>query len=53
VLAIGGVTVERARAVPAAGAAGVAAISLFSEARDIAGTVRALRDALTLPSRHD
>jgi thiamine-phosphate diphosphorylase len=53
VLAIGGVTVGRAGAVTAAGAAGVAAISLFSDAGDVAGAVYALRDALTRPSRHD
>ncbi len=52
VLAIGGMSVERAAEVTAAGAAGLAAISLFSEARDIGGAVRALRDALTLPARH-
>jgi thiamine-phosphate diphosphorylase len=51
VLAIGGITVDRAAEIAAAGAAGMAAISLFSESRDIAGTVRALRDALTLPPR--
>jgi thiamine-phosphate diphosphorylase len=52
VLAIGGITVDRAADVAAAGAAGVAAISLFAEAHDVGATVRALRDALTLPSRH-
>jgi thiamine-phosphate pyrophosphorylase len=53
VLAIGGITVERASAVAAAGAAGVAAISLFSEARDVAGTVAALRAALTRSPGHE
>ena len=47
VVAIGGVTVARGRALAAAGAAGAAAISLFAEAADIAATVAALRDALT------
>ena len=51
-MAIGGMSVERAAEVTAAGAAGIAAISLFAEARDIGGAVRALRDALTLPARH-
>jgi thiamine monophosphate synthase len=44
--------VDRARLVAEAGAAGVAAISLFAEARDITATVQGLADALTLPSRH-
>lgn len=48
VVAIGGVSVERAPRVAAAGAAGVAAISLFAEAPDVGATVRALGDALTL-----
>lgn len=52
VLAIGGITRERAGAVRGAGAAGVAAISLFAEAPDIAEATRALRDALTLPAGH-
>jgi len=52
VLAIGGLSVERARAVAEAGAAGIAAISLFADTTDIAATVQALADALTLPSRH-
>jgi thiamine-phosphate pyrophosphorylase len=51
VLAIGGVSVDRAPEIAAAGAAGVAAISLFSEADDIVGTVAALAAALTLPAR--
>jgi thiamine-phosphate diphosphorylase len=51
VLAIGGVSIERAAAVAAAGAAGIAAISMFSEAGDVDSTVRALRDALTVPRR--
>lgn len=53
VLAIGGITVERAPAVAAAGAAGIAAISLFSTSPDVAGEAAALRHALTLPARHD
>jgi thiamine-phosphate pyrophosphorylase len=53
VIAIGGVTIERARHVAAAGAAGVAAISLFSNASDVGATVRALVDALTLPRTGD
>lgn len=51
VLAIGGIGVDRAGAVVAAGAAGVAGISLFTDAVDVAATVRGLRDALTLPPR--
>jgi thiamine-phosphate diphosphorylase len=47
VLAIGGVNVSRARAVARAGAAGAAAISLFTDANDVAETVTALRYALT------
>lgn len=50
VLAIGGITRERAGHVRAAGAAGVAAISLFAEAPDIAEATRGLRDALTVPA---
>lgn len=50
VVAIGGVTATRAREIRMAGAAGAAAISLFSEANDIAEPVLALRNALT-PSR--
>jgi thiamine-phosphate pyrophosphorylase len=51
VLAIGGVTLSRAGGVAAAGAAGAAAITLFSDAADIAETVMSLRDALTPPRR--
>ena len=47
VLAIGGVTTGRAGGVAAAGAAGAAAISLFSEAGNIADVVVSLRRALT------
>lgn len=47
VVAIGGITVGRAAAIRAAGAAGAAAISLFVDAADIPGAVRSLRDALT------
>ena len=50
VIAIGGLSVERAAAVARAGAAGVAAIGLFAETTDPAATVHALRAALTLPS---
>jgi thiamine-phosphate pyrophosphorylase len=50
VLAIGGVTVDRAGELIRAGAAGVAAISLFSDAPDVAAVVHALRDALTVRS---
>jgi thiamine-phosphate pyrophosphorylase len=50
VIAIGGISRERTRAVTASGAAGVAAISLFAESSDIASTVREVRDALTLPN---
>ena len=47
VVAIGGITVARARAVRAAGASGVAAISLFSESVDIREAVVSVRNALT------
>jgi len=50
VIAIGGISIARARAVAASGAAGIAAISLFAESADVARTVRALHDALTVPS---
>lgn len=49
VIAIGGISVARVREIRSAGAAGVAAISLFAEAPDIAGVTAAVRDALTLP----
>jgi thiamine-phosphate pyrophosphorylase len=45
VLAIGGVTIDRAPAVASAGAAGVAAIGLFADAADLSRTVAALRNA--------
>lgn len=51
VLAIGGVTVRSARDVSLAGAAGIAALSLFAEAGDMAATVQALHGALTAASR--
>jgi thiamine-phosphate diphosphorylase len=47
VLAIGGLNESRAAQVAAAGASGIAAISLFAEAGDIRATVSRLRDALT------
>lgn len=49
VVAIGGMSPGRAGDVRAAGAAGVAAISLFAEARDAGAAAAALHDALTLP----
>lgn len=45
VLAIGGISVERAAEVAVAGAAGVAAIGLFHQARDLRATVTAVRGA--------
>ena len=51
VLAIGGIGLERARPVIEAGAAGIAAISLFTASQGIASLVTALRAALTLPER--
>ena len=50
VVAIGGLSGGRARAAMGAGAAGIAAISLFAESADVAATVREVRDALTLPT---
>jgi thiamine-phosphate pyrophosphorylase len=47
VVAIGGITVARAGAVRAAGASGVAAISLFSDSVDIREAVVSVRNALT------
>lgn len=47
VVAIGGITAARAGAVRAAGAAGIAAISLFSESADIGEAVASVRNALT------
>ena len=47
IVAIGGVTPARAAEVAQAGAAGVAAISFFAEARDMAEAVASLRAALT------
>jgi thiamine-phosphate pyrophosphorylase len=47
VIAIGGINVSRAKEARLAGAAGVAAISFFTEAPDIARAVHELRDALT------
>jgi thiamine-phosphate pyrophosphorylase len=44
-LAIGGISVERAAAVAAAGAAGVAAITLFGSSADVPAMVRAVRRA--------
>ena len=50
VVAIGGVSAGRGSDIARAGAAGAAAISLFSEAQDIGAVVRELRDALTVHS---
>ncbi len=47
VLAIGGITEARAAAVAAAGASGIAAISLFADTRDIVSTVLGVRRVLT------
>lgn len=52
VVAIGGITPFRARAVAAAGACGAAAIGLFAEARDTAEAVASLRAALTGHTGH-
>lgn len=52
VIAIGGISAARAHDVRAAGAAGVAAISLFADASDVAAVTAWLRDALTLPRRN-
>jgi thiamine-phosphate pyrophosphorylase len=51
VLGIGGITPERIGAVLDAGAAGIAAVSLFADADDVSATVGAVRDALTPPAR--
>ncbi|MEO5896254.1 MAG: thiamine phosphate synthase [Vicinamibacterales bacterium] len=48
VIAIGGISVARAPAVARAGAAGVAAISLFAETADMGRVAGELRNALTL-----
>ncbi|CAN5876031.1 thiamine phosphate synthase [soil metagenome] len=48
VIAIGGISVARAPGVVRAGAAGVAAISLFAEATDMGRVAGELRNALTL-----
>jgi thiamine-phosphate pyrophosphorylase len=50
VVAIGGVTVERGPDIARTGAAGIAAISLFSDAQDVGAVVHDLRDALTVHS---
>lgn len=49
VIAIGGMSPARAMEVRKAGAAGVAAISLFADAQDVGAATASLRDALTLP----
>jgi thiamine monophosphate synthase len=51
VLAIGGMTVERAATVSAAGAAGLAAIGLFSDLDGLTERVEALRRAFDTRSR--
>lgn len=51
VLAIGGIDVVKARQVTDAGAAGVAAISLFTMVQDVAALVGDLRAALTVQER--
>lgn len=45
VLAIGGISVDRAPEIAAAGAAGIAAIGLFAAAESVARTIEALRRA--------
>ena len=47
VIAIGGISLSRVGEIVAAGASGIAAISLFADAGDIAGITAAVRDALT------
>lgn len=46
VVAIGGMTAERARRAVAAGADGIAAISLFAEATDITAAVESIRECV-------
>lgn len=52
VVAIGGMTIGRTAQVARAGAAGVAAISLFAEAKDVSRVVTSLHDALTVHERN-